>query len=75
MIHLNNYKDIFKDNWDSYEYAIGKYNADNVDYAKIEAKMQEELMEKLKDMTRTEYEHICPGYIDIYIMIMNWNVT
>jgi len=62
---MNNYKDILKDNWGFYEYAIGKYNADNVAYAKIEARTQEELMEKLKGIIRTEYEHICSDGIDV----------
>lgn len=60
-----NYKDILKDNWDFYKYAIDKYNADNVACAKIEAKTQKELIVKIKNAVRTEYEYICPDDVDI----------
>ena len=65
VIHMNNYKDILRDNWDFYKYAIGEYNSDNVAYAKMEARMQEELMEKLKNVVRTEHKSVCHDDVDI----------
>jgi len=62
---MNNYKDILRDNWDFYKYAIGEYNSDNVAYAKMEARMQEELMEKLKNVVRTEHKSVCHDDVDI----------
>lgn len=47
---MYNFKDILKDNWCFYKDVIGKYNVDNVTYAKIEARTQEELIEKSKDI-------------------------
>lgn len=62
---MYNFKDILKDNWCFYKDVIGKYNVDNVTYAKIEARTQEELIEKSKDIIRIEYEHICSDDVNI----------
>ena len=74
---MNNYKDILRDNWDFYKYAIGEYNSDNVAYAKMEARMQEELMEKLKNVVRTEHKSVCHDDVDKELeqylnTIINW---